>query len=109
MATSISAINQQAKKSEFDGHPILKQVASRVSRARKRKGWSKKELCKRSNVDDKVLTAIERGDRNYTVYNLLSVLNSLRISTLYKRKKRVEKDDDEFIPRPANPSGGPLS
>lgn len=98
MATDISHLSQQHKRSELTGHALLRQIGHRVRVARKRKNLTKKELRALSHVNEKVISAIEGGDKNYTIYSLLSVMKSLQISTLYKRKKKKsDEDDDAFV------------
>jgi transcriptional regulator with XRE-family HTH domain len=94
MASRISDLEKQVKQSEFKGNPILVYIGNRVHKSRKRKGLSKKELAEKCNISTKTLHAIETANRNYSMYNLLSVLKALNISTLYKRKKKKETEDD---------------
>lgn len=93
MATDISGLRRQIKQSEFKGHPVLKLVAHRVKSVRTKKNITKDLLCELARINNKTLNAIEKGNRNYTIYNLLSVMNALKISSLHKKKKQIDRDD----------------
>lgn len=62
-----------------------------IREARKKAGLSQEQLGLDADVDRAFVSAVERGQRNVTISNLLKVCRALdeRPSTLFKRWERI--------------------
>jgi transcriptional regulator with XRE-family HTH domain len=62
-----------------------------IQAARKRSGLSQEKLALEAGVDRAFVSALERGQRNVTLINLLKVCRALdeRPSALFKRWERI--------------------
>jgi HTH-type transcriptional regulator, competence development regulator len=59
---------------------LLVQVGKRISRLRKRRGWTQVILAEHTGLDRSFLADVERGKRNISILNLYLVAKGLDIS-----------------------------
>lgn len=55
-------------------------LGARIKALRKQKGWSQERLAERVGISTQYLSNIERGKENPTLYLLLRLADSLRVS-----------------------------
>jgi len=58
---------------------ILQNIGRNIRKYRKQKGWSQEELAFECGLHRTYIGSIERGERNITVLNLITIQNELEV------------------------------
>src|SRR5699024_11848254 len=68
---------------------ILQNIGRNIRKYREQKGWSQEELAFECGLHRTYIGSIERGERNITVLNLITIQNKLevKISDLFPRSE----------------------
>jgi transcriptional regulator with XRE-family HTH domain len=59
---------------------LLVSLGLRISRLRKRHGWTQAELAEKVGIDRSFLADVERGKRNISILNLALIAEGLGVS-----------------------------
>jgi transcriptional regulator with XRE-family HTH domain len=59
---------------------VLDRLGSRISRLRKRLGWTQAEMAERIGIDRSFLADVERGKRNISILNLALIAEGLGVT-----------------------------
>jgi Zn-dependent peptidase ImmA (M78 family)/DNA-binding XRE family transcriptional regulator len=70
---------------------------SRLSVARRRKGWTRPELAQRTDIKPRTLTAYEMGERAPSAENLAVLARALDFPPSFFNREKIERLDEESI------------
>jgi Zn-dependent peptidase ImmA (M78 family)/DNA-binding XRE family transcriptional regulator len=70
---------------------------SRLSLARRRKGWSRPELAKRTDIKPRTINAYEMGERTPSEENLRTLARALEYPVVFFYQPKMERIDDEGV------------
>jgi transcriptional regulator with XRE-family HTH domain len=59
---------------------LLTRLGDRVSKLRKKRGWTQAEMAEKVGIDRSFLADVERGKRNISILNLGLIADGLQVS-----------------------------
>jgi transcriptional regulator with XRE-family HTH domain len=59
---------------------LLVRLGTRISKLRKKRGWTQAEMAERVGIDRSFLADVERGKRNISILNLELIADGLRLT-----------------------------